>query len=142
MKQLRLFTAVLWTLIILVLCWTPEVYLPVEEDPSWWEVALHLDKIVHVGIFAVFSVLWLRARQGTRRPFLWIAVAGLALAVLTEVVQNVPIIHREGGIDDAIADFAGVLLGYPLFLWSEKLLKNWNASRLSARTIGSHDMVK
>jgi VanZ family protein len=122
MKRLRLVSALLWTVIILVLCWTPQIYLPVDERPDSWKIILHLDKVVHLGIFAVFSVLWLRALPGGKRRFFVVAIAGLVLAVVTEVVQNVPIIQREGEVQDAVADFSGVLLGFPLFLWIEKCL--------------------
>src|SRR6516165_4220997 len=100
MKRLRLLSAVLWTVIILILCWTPQIYLPVDEGLDSWKIRLQLDKVVHVGIFAVFSVLWLRALPAGKKTFLWVGVAGLALAALTEVVQNVPIIQREGEVED------------------------------------------
>ena len=127
MKRLRLISAVLWTLVILILCWTPEVYLPIDENPSSWKIMLHLDKVVHLGIFAVFSVLWLRALHCGRKAYLGVAALGLVLAGLTEVVQQLPIIHREGEVQDAAADFAGVVLGFPLFWWIESTLKRWRA---------------
>jgi hypothetical protein len=129
MKRLRLLSAVFWTLIILILCWTPQIYLPVVEGPESWKIRLHLDKVVHVGIFAVFSVLWLRALPAARKTYLWVGLSGLALAALTESVQNLPIIQREGEVQDAAADFAGVLLGFPAFLWMENSLKQWSAGR-------------
>jgi VanZ family protein len=124
MKRLRLLSAVLWTVIILILCWTPQIYFPVDEGLDSWKIRLQLDKVVHVGIFAVFSVLWLRALPAGKKTFLLVGVAGLALAALTEVVQNVPIIQREGEVEDAAADFVGVLLGFPVFLWLEGALKH------------------
>lgn len=127
MKRLRLISAVLWTLLILILCWTPEPYLPVNEDPNSWKILLHLDKVVHLGIFAVFAVLWLRALPRSRKTFCFIALAGLVLAGVTEAVQNLPIIQREGEFQDAVADFAGILLGFPLLWWFESLLKKWQA---------------
>ena len=58
--RFRLLSAVLWTIVILILCWTPEIYLPVEEVPGSLGKIIPLDKVVHAGIFAVFAILWLR----------------------------------------------------------------------------------
>ena len=74
---------------------------------------IHLDKFVHAGIFTVFTVLWLRTRPAGRTSHLWILLVGTALAAITEAVQNLPIINREGEFEDAMADFAGVLFGFP-----------------------------
>ena len=125
--RLRAVVAVLWTIVILVLCWTPQTLLqtllPVNERTESLTQMLHLDKFVHVGIFTVFTVLWLRTRPAGKTRYLWILLAGTALAAITEVVQNLPIINREGGFEDAMADFAGVLFGFPLFHWIEQNLR-------------------
>jgi len=115
--------AVLWTIVILVLCWTPQVLLPVSESPESLTHKLHLDKFVHAGIFAVFTLLWLRTRPASKTMYLWVLLAGTALSAITEIVQNLPIINREGEFQDALADFAGVLFGFPLFHWIEQKLK-------------------
>jgi VanZ family protein len=121
--------AVLWTIVILVLCWTPQILLPVNERTASLTQQLHLDKFVHAGIFTVFTVLWLRTRPAGKTRYLWILLAGTALAAITEVVQNLPIINREGEFEDALADFAGVLFGFPLFHWIAQKLREWNISK-------------
>jgi hypothetical protein len=121
--------AVLWTIVILVLCWTPQILLPVNERTASLTQQLHLDKFVHAGIFTVFTVLWLRTRPAGKTRYLWILLAGTALAAITEVVQNLPIINREGQFEDALADFAGVLFGFPLFHWIAQKLREWNISK-------------
>ncbi len=125
----RVVLAVLWTIVILVLCWTPQAMLPVSEGTQSLTQKLHLDKFVHAGIFTVFAVLWLRTRPAVRTSYLWVLLAGTALAAVTEVVQNLPIINREGEFQDALADFAGVLFGFPLFHWIEQGLKVRNSSK-------------
>ena len=122
--RLRVVLAVLWTILILVLCWTPQTLLPVDERTASLTQRIHLDKFVHAGIFTVFTVLWLRTRPAAKRRYLWILVAGTALAAITEIVQNLPIINREGEFADFMADFAGVLFGFPLFQWIEQKLKD------------------
>ena len=51
--------------------------------------------------------------QPARVKYLWVLLAGTALAAITEIVQNLPIINREGEFEDFLADFAGVLFGFP-----------------------------
>lgn len=121
--------AVLWTIVILVLCWTPQALLPVNEGTESLTQRLHLDKFVHAGIFTVFSLLWLRTRPAAKRTYLWVFLAGTALAAITEVVQNLPIINREGEFEDFLADFAGMLFGFPLFYWMERKLRGRDTSK-------------
>ena len=127
--RLRVAVAVLWTIVILVLCWTPQTFLPVNERTASLTQELHLDKFVHAGMFTVFTVLWLRTRPAGKLMYLWVLLAGTALAAITEVVQNLPRIDREGEFEDAMADFAGVLFGFPLFHWIEQKLREWNISK-------------
>jgi len=125
----RVVVAVLWTIVILVLCWAPQTLLPVNERTALLTQELHLDKFVHAGIFTVFTVLWLRTRPSGKTRYLWVLLAGTALAAITEVVQNLPIINRKAGFEDAKADFAGLLFGFPLFHWIEQKLREWNISK-------------
>jgi hypothetical protein len=122
--RLRLMSAIAWTLVILVLCWTPDIYLLVKEEPRFLSdfIPIRIDKIVHAGIFLVFAVLWLRALGGQKRWFLWILLGGTALAIISELGQNVPIVHRDGDVDDALADIVGLILGFPVFLGLERYL--------------------
>jgi hypothetical protein len=124
MMRLRVVVAVLWTIVILVLCWTPQALLPEYAGPESLTQELHLDKFVHAGIFTIFTVLWLRTRPAGKTRYLWVLLAGTALAAITEIVQNLPIINREGEFQDAMADFAGVLFGFPLLHWIEQKVKD------------------
>ncbi len=76
--RLRILAAGLWTIIILVLCWTPQIYIPVSEGEGSLAQELHLDKFVHAGIFTVFAVLWLRVSPGSKSKYLWVLLAGSA----------------------------------------------------------------
>jgi hypothetical protein len=124
----RFALAALWTLAIMVLCWMPRYIVEeVEEGSSWFEIP-NLDKVVHWGIFVVFAVLWLRTST-SRRRYAWVALGGLALAVITELVQTIPAINRNAGLDDGITDLIGVALGLAVARWIEPLL-SWIESRL------------
>jgi VanZ family protein len=106
----RIAIAVLWTLVILALCWLPSPWLQrVEAGKPWLEIP-DLDKVVHWGIFVIFTVLWLRV-WSSRQRYVWVALAGVGLGALTEVVQNLPLIGRDGCLPDAVTDVVGVLIG-------------------------------
>ena len=127
--RLRLVLAVLWTIVILVLCWTPQTMLPVNEKPDSIVNILHLDKVIHSGIFSIFSVLWLRTQTAGKSRYVWVVLGGTALGAITEIVQNLPIINREGEFEDFLADFAGVLMGFPIFHLMEQRLRGRNNSK-------------
>jgi uncharacterized membrane protein YccC len=105
------------------LCWlSPRwVHELEKKTPSWFEFP-DLDKVVHWGLFCVFTLLWLRTSK-SRHRYWAVALGGLALAVITEVGQNLPFIHRDGNVPDAIADFIGVLIGLAVASLVEPLLR-------------------
>ena len=117
----RIAMASLWTIVILVLCWMPGKWIQeVEQGSSWFQLP-NLDKVVHWGIFVVFTVLWLRI--GTSRwRYAWVAWVGLALASVSEIVQNLPWIGRDGELGDGITDLIGVVIGLIVARWIEPLL--------------------
>lgn len=94
-----------WTIAILVACLVPGEDLPVVN------FAL-TDKVVHVALFAVFGLLWLRTMPTRRRAVLgW----GLAFAVLIEVLQgSITAVHRSGDPFDVVADAIGLALAFAI----------------------------
>jgi VanZ family protein len=106
--------AALWTLLIEALILWPNP----PEVPQGWSVVLgdfvKLDKLAHVALFAVLSVLLLRALVTEGRP-MWIAfVACAAFGACTEVQQHfVPTRSMEFG--DFLADAAGAAIGLAIF---------------------------
>ncbi len=118
----RFAMAVLWTLVICFLCWMPQRWVhEVERETPWFEIP-NLDKVVHWGIFVLFTVLWLRT--GTSRwRYAWVALGGLAMASITELVQNLPAIGRDAEVADAITDMIGVSIGLAVARWIEPLLR-------------------
>ena len=128
LRKTRLALAVAWTLTICVLCWTPrEVMRHVEEDSDWFRLP-NFDKVVHCGLFVAFAVLWARAGTG-RRKLVGVAIAGIALAIATELGQELPTIGRDATIGDALTDLLGLAIGLglasriePMFRWAERLV--------------------
>ena len=127
--RMRLLSAWLWTATILIVCWTPDIYLPVRERRGSLLEQVHLDKVVHLGIFGVFAVLWLRALPLLPQRFLRIGLAGAALAAITEIVQNLPVVHRDGEFSDWVADVLGLPLAMALFYCLEWHLPAWITGR-------------
>jgi hypothetical protein len=106
----RILLAVAWTVAVLVACWTPKSRLPVPEQGAASFRIPHLDKAVHLGMFSVFGVLWMRA-GGSRGWAPYVLAGGLALAVASELGQGLPIVGRDPDAVDTLADAAGVALG-------------------------------
>ena len=111
----RALLASAWTVVILALCLVPSYWLPVAEprlSPS--QFLLPHDKIVHFGMFAILSFLWMRVMP-TRGWTARVVVGGLALAILTELGQGLPMIGRDPDRLDALADAVGTFVGVGAF---------------------------
>jgi VanZ family protein len=106
----------------MALCWLPGIIVNRIERGSGWFQIPDLDKVVHAGIFVIFSVLWLRV-VSARNKYLLVGVAGIMLAALTELVQNLPIVGRDGSIEDTITDIAGAVAGLAIAPLVEPLLR-------------------
>lgn len=109
-RVLRITMAAAWTATIMLLCWLPRgVVHEAEEGFSWFRVA-HADKIVHGTVFLLFAILWVRVSESPRRLG-WVALGGIVLAIVTELGQLVAIVGRDAGVDDALVDAAGLVVG-------------------------------
>lgn len=98
-----LLPAVFWTLLILVACsW------PGKELPDTTKV-VGFDKIVHFGLFAVWSVLWL-LRFPSHRTL--VILVGIGYGFFLELYQLWLPLDRSFDWWDALADGVGVLGGY------------------------------
>lgn len=98
--RVLLTVATLWTLGLLAACLVPGERIPEVDIDSF-------DKLVHVGLFAGFGFLWLRVAPGRR---VTVALYGLALAILIELLQHGLPIHRSGDALDVVADAVGLAL--------------------------------
>jgi VanZ family protein len=98
--------AIIWTLIILVLC-----TLPSEEAAK---MASANDKVNHAIAFAGFVFLWLFHTSLTKM----VVIIGVFYGLLIEVWQYFlpESFHRGFELLDAVADAAGCILGYLIFI--------------------------
>jgi len=118
----KLWPALVWALLILVLTGLPGAYFP--EVKTFWDW-LSPDKSVHIFIFAVQTFLLLipfdeQYLAGRNRFLYRIALLSVVIlfALLTEVLQTYVFIGRYGNVYDFIANIIGVglgLLAYILF---------------------------
>ncbi len=95
-------------------------FIPGQELPKQeWLIDISIDKLVHVGLFAVLVVLWClpvlaRVERADKRTtiLLWITLSFLFYGVLIEFIQGNFIEGRTFGVDDMIADGLGCLIGF------------------------------
>jgi VanZ family protein len=92
-------------LISLVVLFAPGRDVP----PSPYET----DKLVHGGLFLALALTGSWA--GVRRAVL--AVLLLVYAAVSELIQTIPALQRDGSVLDWLADAVGVLLGLLLWGW-------------------------
>lgn len=117
-----------WFFVILILISMPGEDIP--QPRGWWEWVnlIHIDKIVHMGIFAVqvflFNIAFARSAWSRRQKaiaFLYVLAIGIAWGLGTELIQRYFIESRTFDLVDWTADSIGCLLG---FLCSRWLLLN------------------
>ena len=116
-----LLSAILWTLIIFVLCCTPGQYIP---TTNWLEL-LSFDKFVHLSIFFGLVFLWLLAinqiKTRTKSLKYTILISAIIYGGLLELMQANIFSHRSGDWFDFIANTAGCILAYWFF---DRIIKN------------------
>jgi VanZ family protein len=85
---------------------------------SWLE-ELELDKVVHVGLFAMLVFLWCmpaRARirdvRRVNKMYIWITLSFVSYGIIIEFIQRDLIPYRSFDIFDIVADTTGCLIGW------------------------------
>ena len=102
------YTAILWTVIIFVLCTLPSEHLPKNND-----------KMSHFIAFAGFSFFWF-----SQSPKYWLIILLSALyGIIIEFWQgSLPeSFHRSFDWFDALADGIGGIIGLPIYLIFKRL---------------------
>jgi VanZ family protein len=94
--------AILWTLVMCVLFFIPTP--PSTQGP----LIPHLDKVVHLGLFAGFVVLW-----GIRLPnaTALLVIIGIVFGIVVECIQDGMKLGRSFDVYDIVADSVGVFVG-------------------------------
>jgi len=119
--------ALLWALLILVLC-----LLPGRTLPQWeWADLFSLDKPVHAVLFGVLTVLVGRAFKLMARTgpvLLWSVLLSVGYGLATEAMQQLQALGRHGDVNDAIANTLGAVGG------ALHLRRQWNRQRSAGST--------
>lgn len=107
--------AILWTILIFVLCSTPGQYIP---TTNWLEL-LSFDKFVHASIFFVLTCLWLvyffKSNKLSPTVIISIMLFCVSYGGLLEVMQAKIFSHRSGDWLDFIANSFGCFVGLWFF---------------------------
>lgn len=107
-SKLCRWLAIGWTIIILIGCLTPHDQLP--DTLLDWS-----DKLQHLAIFALFTLLWIEAGYS---PGI-VVITGILFGGLIEILQYSLPINRSGDWEDLVADSIGAVLGFALSrVWS------------------------
>jgi VanZ family protein len=125
---MKFIHGICWFIITLVLLSWPGSSFPKE---SAFHIP-HLDKIVHVGLFAVLVFLFFRpflkrniASKKKKQILFWIAIAGLTYGIVMEFVQKFWIPNRSFDVYDILADGIGCFLP---FIFFSKMVKTFSAN--------------
>jgi len=110
----------LWSIIILILSGVPGNMFP-KVDNFWnW---LRLDKIIHIFLYGVFFSLLLKSTAKQLNTavlgimhILILLTVGIIFAGLTEILQAIMFINRDGSLYDFIANVIGCLAGLTIYL--------------------------
>jgi VanZ family protein len=116
-KYLVFWKTIAWTVFIMVL-----FLIPSQDIPGSREIP-HLDKIVHMVFFMIFTILFMRDMLKIKRlklsPVAYILVTFLvvlSLAIMVELLQDVMKLGREGDIVDIFYDLLGFFMGEVLLV--------------------------
>lgn len=105
------------------------LYLP--RAPSTGDLP-HVDKLVHVAVFAAVLVTGVGAGLARR----WLAAVLAVHAVTSELVQHFLLAHRSGDPLDVLADLVGVGLGLLRALWVRE--RSGQGRRSGRSAVGRH----
>ncbi len=84
------------------------LYLPSQPSVGGLAGVTGLDKVVHLGVFALVMV----AGRLARLPRAWLLLLTVVQAPVSEIVQATLLPGRQGDPWDVLADLAGCLLGW------------------------------
>jgi VanZ family protein len=124
------YPALLWALLIFILCAIPGPHVPRLKFLDW----LKPDKIVHFILFGTLCFLLIRgfAQQSTfafllSHPKIYAVVLSSIYGIVIEVLQQYVLIKRTGEVNDAIADALGSFIGLWLYnFWIKRKLIHTN----------------
>ena len=118
-----------WFFVVLILICIPGYDLP--ETDNWLQ-KIHFDKIIHIGIFGLLSLLFHFPVENSfisyplkNRYHRLIAFFNILYGITTEVIQHFLIPGRSFDLGDWAADVLGALLALAfIYYWRKRKVKN------------------
>lgn len=112
--------AILWTLLILFLCFIPAREIPDVEIPL-------IDKWTHCFLFGIFAFLWLFSIKNFKNKYLFLVLlSAVILGWLVEYMQGLlSFLGRSQDNMDTLSDSIGGLLGVIIFFAIHSRHKNY-----------------
>jgi VanZ family protein len=109
--------AISWFIIMTGLFFIPGTALPKKQ------LDLPLDKLIHIGFFALLLFLWRSAFSSGKKFYnTYLFIAAVVYGLLIEILQGLIVPQRSFDIYDLYADAFGALLG--LLVWMGVYKKN------------------
>lgn len=99
---MKRFLAILWSIVIIVLCSLPGKDLPQVN-------ILNFDKVAHFGVMFIWAILWLWDKPS--RNIWFVALGGGIFGTAIEFYQDMLPWERSFDWFDALADFVGACCG-------------------------------
>ena len=105
--------AMLWTLLIATSCLLPSaVYRPYS-----WSYLLEMDKVAHVVLYAIFTILWglsLKTFKDEMKTRLGLLLVAVTFGTFIEFMQSAMAVGRSFEVDDMLANAIGCVIGIGL----------------------------
>lgn len=102
---------IIWVLLIFILLILPGSDIPTVD---FFEI-IYFDKWVHIGLFAVLTILWgypfLKSKLLPVTTIVFVAVIAIVYGIIMEFVQKYFAASRSFDITDIFADSAGAVIG-------------------------------
>lgn len=109
--------AIVWLLIASILFCLPGSAIP----KTGWLTAIHADKWVHVGIFALLVIFWgMTFHTRTKLHYLALLLVALGYGLLVELVQERLVVNRDFDLWDVVFDMIGSVLGITALAYTKK----------------------
>jgi VanZ family protein len=129
-KLKSLWPALLWALLIFILCSIPGKDIPSSD----WMHLVALDKWVHFGMFAVLVVLMLHASRtllpgGEWKPkHKWVLFfIAVVYGAFTEMYQHLALEDRYADVYDFLANTLGAIVGVWVYdRYASAFYRRWN----------------
>ena len=100
--------AIAYLILISILFLLPGSSLPKEN----WFDAIYLDKWIHVFLFMILILLWLKAFPGySSRLYILLVIFAILYGIIIELSQEIFVVNRSMDVYDILADPAGVIAG-------------------------------